>query len=129
MNKAINLEIRNSIQHCLDNNVGLCRGAWFCFDADGKVYSCDALGAVLISNSLLPSGIGLDPAALEYPGFTRSIAKVLNVDPWWVHRFHHGWDCSNVITFMDKRGDEWIESSRDDVSAYALQLYREYFKR
>jgi len=62
-------------------------GAWFEFSGD-IIVSCDALGAVLIHQNLIPKSFNpKNIASCANPGFVEAICKTLDVDTFWLRRF------------------------------------------
>lgn len=125
MNVKIDTEIRTAYALAKSKGIKILQGAWFEFDSTGAVVGCDAIGAVLLKNNLVPEGIGLDTIRLSTPGFCASACKALEVNGSWLHRFFMGFDRGYQVMIEDK---ESKKESRDDVSAYGIQLWREFNK-
>jgi hypothetical protein len=97
-------------------------------DSSWSVYpvSCNALGAILIK-------LGKENLVKEEfdPSWLKAVCDYLNVDPFWLNRFVHGFDYGTQITLIrvtevDKKKKETPEL--DKISQMGLKLANRYAK-
>lgn len=127
MNAKIDKEIRESVAWLKENNIELIKGGpWFIFQ-NNKVIGADLIGAVLLKNNLVPEGIGSNLEKLSNPGFTRTACEFLDINFSWLHRFWMGSDRNYQVMIVGDP-EKKIKDRKDDISAYAISLTREFFK-
>lgn len=124
MNVKIDTMIRQAVTAC-QNVMGLKikHGSW-CTLSGSDIISCDPIFAVILYNYGLVFPGAFDPNFdWARPGLVKEACELLDVDPSWLHRFWLGFDRGHqVLLINDKEKTE----TRDDVSAYGLQLRKEF---
>lgn len=132
MNKVLDEKIRSAILDTQAKGIKLIQGAWFHFEAEGKLVACDALGSLIISHNRLPES-ACEPGLLRKPGFSRIVQEILGVDAFWLYRFNMGFDRNYQILIEHEDGGgcngplkKW--STKEDVSEYGIKLRKEFVK-
>lgn len=129
MNQKIDTAIRQGIATCQNLGIKLKAGAW-CELSGQEIVSCDPIFAAIFSDLFVDGcKIVQNVAEMDFsrPGWIKQACIRLNVDPGWLHRFWMGWDRAHHVTIVSKDKDKETES-KDEVSAYAIQLRKEFLK-
>lgn len=124
MKTKITKEIDESIAFVKNLGLNITQGGAWCEYQDTKLVAVDPLIAVLIKN---------DKFDKEYnprnTGFIKLISEVLDVDHFWIYRFHMGYDRQYQILVGTDDGKGCIASegkryvyTKDDVSEYGIAL-------
>lgn len=88
-----------------------------------KPLSCNALGAVLFK-------LGKESMVKETinPEWLTIVCNYLDVDPFWIARFTHGFDYGTQITLIRVDKDKKEAPEKDKISQLGLQLAAKYAK-
>lgn len=129
MNVKIDTAIRQGIAACQALGIKMKGGPWCELEGD-QVISCDPIFAALFTQNFVSFEKNSDETPFNFsrPGWIKAACIHLNVDPGWLHRFWMGWDRGHHVTIVSKKEDKETES-KDEVSAYAIQLRKEFLER
>lgn len=123
MNTKIDTEIREAIAFVRAAGIKLHPGIWFEWNEEGKIISCDPIGAVLIKNNAVPDYVPQSTRS----NFSETARFILNVDWSWLRRFWLGFDRGYQVLIIHEENNKEIET-KDDVSHYGIGLYKEFVR-
>ena len=124
----------SAIENILSSNIKLqpCSAAFRI--KDDKIISCSGIGALMIRYGLIHDG------AFK-PGWYKELCSNMNTTPWWLWRFHIGFDIGNIVlrkvdegkrarqakVFAVSPDGKKIPLIEDEVSCLGLKLRKKYY--
>jgi hypothetical protein len=121
MNNKTSEAIRTACERAKEKGLRIHQGPWFEWSG-GKVVGCCAIGAVLLeAGKINPEGEP-DLETSVNPGYVKAACQTLGVNASWLYRFWMGFDRGYQIMLIDDKEKE----SKDDISAFGIQLRREF---